>query len=991
MHLSLVTSRSRHGSAPPSFHLWIVGALSVALCGPVHGQTQAPGRSTLLEEAVRLQRSGDATALRQSIVVAEQALALSRSATDRALEAGARHVLGRSRYLLSDLEGAIKDYEAGLAIRRELMDVPGEATTRAYMASAYWAHGSHDRALEEYSKAAALAESVGDAALTAYALNGTGNVYQSRGDPIASAAAYERARELWARANDSGGEGIALNNLGALHETLGETQTALRMYREALPRLRDAREPRRAAVALENMGALNVGLGRTEQARSFLRQALELARATGDRRGEARTRLSLGRAELGSGALNAASIQFARALTLARAVRDQDTEGDVLHATGDFLAASGRQQEALKAFSDARTLHAAVGSVRGEAHDIHATGGSLRALGRMPAAAAAYEEALALRVSAGDRNGEADTRFELARVRAGQGRLDEARALMEQCLALVESVRSGLSVQNVSLAYFATVQRYYRSYVDLLMGSYRQDPSRRGDLQALDVITRARARGLLDLMHEAGADVMADVPPPLVARHLEVRRRISFSERRLAELQTGAERSRLERQIGELVDQAEALEAEMKESSPAYAALSRPLPASIQRTQQLLDGETTLLVYGMGDARMYAWTITRESVVAVDLADRAVVQRAAAAAARAFEASRLGGTVTGSGGGAAGDATALAHLSDVILRPLAGELRTPRVVIVADGPLESVPIGALPAPREVPSLLESRRRQPWLAVAGGYRPLMADRETTYLSSASMLAALRSATARRLPSDGTIRVFADPVFASDDPRVALSAGHTRRRQAGRAAPESSDSDLRADSLWLARLPSTRREAEAIAAVAGASARLSLDFDASRAAALELSSTRARIVHFATHAVVDERFPELGGVHLSRVTRDGKAQDGLLHLEDVYGLRLSAELVVLSACRTASGREVGGEGLVSLVRGFMAAGAQRVVASLWSVDDAATAELMSAFYTALLRDGLPPAAALREAQRHVRAQPRWSAPFYWAAFVLQGDWQ
>jgi CHAT domain-containing protein len=122
----------------------------------------------------------------------------------------------------------------------------------------------------------------------------------------------------------------------------------------------------------------------------------------------------------------------------------------------------------------------------------------------------------------------------------------------------------------------------------------------------------------------------------------------------------------------------------------------------------------------------------------------------------------------------------------------------------------------------------------------------------------------------------------------------------------------------------------------------------------------------------------------------VDRNGNPTDGFLRLHEVYDLSLAADLVVLSGCRTALGKEVKGEGLLGLTRGFLYAGASRVMASLWPVRDRATAELMRRFYRGLLQDGLPPAAALRAAQRSLRRDPRWRDPFYWAPFILQGDW-
>jgi CHAT domain-containing protein len=148
---------------------------------------------------------------------------------------------------------------------------------------------------------------------------------------------------------------------------------------------------------------------------------------------------------------------------------------------------------------------------------------------------------------------------------------------------------------------------------------------------------------------------------------------------------------------------------------------------------------------------------------------------------------------------------------------------------------------------------------------------------------------------------------------------------------------------------------------------------------------------RIVHFATHGVFDNENPGLSGVALSMFDAGGRPQDGFLRLHDIYGLRLPVDLVVLSACDTALGKPLRGEGLVGVVRGFMHAGAARVVASLWKVDDDATGELMGRFYGEMLQNGRAPAAALRQAQIAMWQQDTWRAPYYWAAFVLQGEWR
>jgi CHAT domain-containing protein len=166
---------------------------------------------------------------------------------------------------------------------------------------------------------------------------------------------------------------------------------------------------------------------------------------------------------------------------------------------------------------------------------------------------------------------------------------------------------------------------------------------------------------------------------------------------------------------------------------------------------------------------------------------------------------------------------------------------------------------------------------------------------------------------------------------------------------------------------------------------------MDFDASLSTIHSPALADYRILHLATHGFVNPAHPELSGLVLSLVDANGRSRSGFLRAHDIFNLELGAELVVLSACRSALGAEIRGEGLMSITRGFMYAGASRVMASLWKVDDEATAELMQRFYTAHVKMRLTAAAALRQAQLEMSASSRWSSPRYWAAFVLQGEWR
>lgn len=319
-------------------------------------------------------------------------------------------------------------------------------------------------------------------------------------------------------------------------------------------------------------------------------------------------------------------------------------------------------------------------------------------------------------------------------------------------------------------------------------------------------------------------------------------------------------------------------------------------------------------------------------------------------------------------------------LSEIVLGPVAQLLGSKRLVFVCEGALQYIPFSALPLP----------------GTNTGDVPLIVKHEIVNLPSASILAELRTQEAGRRKAGNAVAILADPVFDAGDERLAVS---TRTDSLSFPSVVSSDLNRSADDVGLTRggktylspLLYTRKEAVAVMAVTPpGKVMLALDFEANRRTATSPSLARYSIIHFATHGILDNHHPELSGLVLSLVNKKGKTQDGFLKLQDIYSLKLPVELVVLSGCQTGLGEQINGEGLIGLTRGFMYAGASRVVASLWSVSDVATASLMGDFYRAMERDGMRPAAALRAAQIRMWKQKQWSFPYYWAGFEIQGEW-
>jgi CHAT domain-containing protein len=400
--------------------------------------------------------------------------------------------------------------------------------------------------------------------------------------------------------------------------------------------------------------------------------------------------------------------------------------------------------------------------------------------------------------------------------------------------------------------------------------------------------------------------------------------------------------------------------------------------------QKQLDENTVVLEYSLGDERSYLWAVTQNSLKTYELPKRDEITKVAQQVYQSLGARSVVKSVETPAQRQARIAAADeqfqkagSELTRMIIAPALAELGTKRLVVVADGALQYVPFAAL--------------------AVNGSRPLVVDHEIVSLPSASALAIQRQTLANRQPAPKGIAVVADPVFSTADVRF-RSSGQAKD-VAHASASTANDTRIlehlsggaKNGQLAIRRLPFTRQEADQILAVAPAGANFkAIDFRANRALATSGELSQYRYVHFATHGYLDTTRAGLSAIVLSMIDEQGKPQDGFLRAHDIYNLKLPAELVVLSACETGLGKEVRGEGIEGLTRGFMYAGARRVVVSLWNVNDKATASLMQRLYLGMLRGKKTPAAALRAAQIEMLRSKQWQSPYYWAPFVMQGEW-
>jgi len=919
------------------------------------------------------------TTLRENSKALEEctrALRLSQRTGNRRAEARALSTFGEMSYWAGDLQKAIAHYQESLVLWRALNDIRGQAQTYTYL----------------------------------------GYSYSDLGQVNEASDFYEQALSLWRASRDRRGEAIAHIAVGRLYERMGESQKALSVFAEVLPAIRSIGDTEWEASAINGMAYIYNRLGQEKKAIEFYLQSLALFRRIGNRGAEAGTLGEVGRIYFSVGNTEKAIEYLEQSSTMFKALGARRMEFVQLKDIGRVYEALGNVSRALENYQRAGAFFHVTKDLRNEAISLTLAGGVYEAKGRYQLALEHYNKALPLFRQAVSSISEATTLYKIAHLERKRGSLAQAQAKIESALELSESVRAKVASPELRASYLASVRQQYELYVDVLM--CQRNGNEEFEAQAFEVSEQAHARSLLEALKEARSDIRAGIDRALIERQRLLGQSLNAKAARRAQLVSGKanqdEVFALDREIDQLSDDYEALEGQIRAQSPRYAALTQPQPLSLRAIQQMLENDSVLLEYALGDERSYVWAVWRSEVSSFELPGRVQIEGAARKLYKLLTANQpvAGETleerrarVVDSDARIASETTAFSRL---VLGPVLSRLGNKRLIIVPDGALQYIPFQALTVPasaRDGNARRQTRTNdltedQIW---AGEQVPLIIDHEIVNEPSASALALVMGDAAQRKRPPNSVAVFANPVFEADDPRVnPTGTPQTQNEHQDLAAniekpsPKSQVQEAFRDVGFgegtnIPPLPASREEADAIMSVAPWRSGLkAVGFDASRATITGTDLGQYRVVHFATHGFVDYEHPELSGLVLSLVDQQGRSQEGFLRMHDIYNLKLPVDLVVLSACNTALGKDVKGEGLIGLTRGFMYAGAGGVAASLWKVDDEATAELMKHFYEGMFKRGLTPAAALREAQIAMWSQKRWHSPYYWAAFVLQGQY-
>jgi CHAT domain-containing protein/tetratricopeptide (TPR) repeat protein len=877
------------------------------------------------------------------------------------------HNLGSVAYDRGDSEQAGEYYRQAFEIRNRL--APGSlALAASYTSLGLVARRQGDLSKwDEYEqKAFEIRKKLAPESFpVAASLNNLGMIAEARGDLTKAEGYYLQALDLKQKLVPGSLSVVGgLINLGNVEGLRGDLDKAEQYYRQALEiQQRVAPQSLNIAGIFGNLGKLEQYRGNLEKSEQYYRKTLEIQQ-----------RLTPG------------------SLSMAAGLNDL---GEVAEARGDLATAAEYYHQSL-------TIREKLAPESlSAAESFQSLGNVSRRLGDTAKAEQYYRQAVALREKlAPGSMVHAESLAAVASMLRDQQQPENAARLYAMAVSALENQTSHLGgSEEVRSSFGAQHSDIYRAYVDLLLMQKR--PAR-----AFEMLERSRARILLEMLAAAHVDVRKGADPSLLEQERSLRESLAAKTDRRLRLLAGKNSEKqvasFTKEIEDLEKQYQDVENRLRLSSPAYAALTQPQPLSAEDMQrELLDPGTLLLEYSLGEERSHVFVVSRDSLEAIELPKRAAIEQTArrlysALALRSRHASADPHVQQAKMLRADSEGRrAAAELSAMILAPLRELLTGKRLLIVADGALHYIPFAALPSPSK--------------ARADAAVPLIVGHEIVNLPSASALAEIRRAVASRAlqtHAQREVAVLADPVFDAADERVAgASKAAISKPLPGEKASQSTSAERLSRSVadmgmlaergsrgYLERLLYTRQEARAIMNVTPrGQAMQALDFRASRATAMSPELARYRIIHFATHGLMDGKHPELSGLVLSLVDREGRRQDGFLGLDDIYNLNLPADLVVLSGCQTGLGEQINGEGVIGLTRGFMYAGASRVVASLWNVDDLATSQLMARFYRAMEEGKMRPAAALRQAQMEMWKQRASNSLYYWAGFQIQGEWK
>ncbi|HEY0763193.1 MAG TPA: CHAT domain-containing tetratricopeptide repeat protein [Pyrinomonadaceae bacterium] len=838
-------------------------------------------------------------------------------------------------------------------------------------------HSDRDLALLTAKDSLVVWQSVNSKWGMAKAYMTIGDYQLSQNELEAATESLEAALGLWKELNVPAEQGEALINMGFIAYRRGAWQNSILLLSQAQSLLDEQAEPYRMGQITGGLAEAFIESGLPEIGLEKLKLATEYFRRANSPRALIVMYWDIGKAHYLNGnydrALENLNLGWSEAQSIDEPIFGAlcaEYLGRTYTAIHDYGKALQHYQWALSRYGTSNPMEAArTTALVGQVHQLQ---------GRLPQARQQYVRVLSAFRRLGDQLNESATLYALGRLELEANRLDIAEDYLNKSIQATENIRRVSTSNDLAAAFSASVHDRYQSFVECLLRKQQLHPSAEVLREAFEKTEFARGRSLIEFLNATQTNIGGSAEPALAETERRLRQQLRVKEDYRVTLLArqyhkeelvalDSEINRLDADYRQVIDQ-------IKTRNVLYDQITQPRAWDLSQIQQkvIVDDDTVLLEYSLGPDRSHVFALTRNELTSFDLPAESAITAAAGTLYQLLSGDQKSTKVELDEAGQ--------KLAGLILAPVAAKLDKRRLIIVADGALHYIPFQMLPSPLND-------------------EPLVATHEIINAPSATILGQLQQDAAQRRAPKNIVAAFGDPVFDSNYAVQKINASENN------SAPEQNLDDYRSQSFTrnfelagdsvdpskIQPLFYARKELMYLRGQAGEASLVATGFAASLETLKTTDLSQYAILHLATHGVLDPKRPENSGFFLSMVGADGKRKNGFVSLDDIYGLRAPVDLVVLSACRTGLGKEMRGEGMIGLTRGFMYAGASSVLASLWKVDDEATAELMKRFYTNLLERKLPPAAALREAQNSFRGDSVWNSPYYWAAFTIQGDYR
>ena len=850
----------------------------------------------------------------------------------------------------------------------------------------YYARNDLTHSLDSYKDAIELWKEVKYVKQEANTLLNLAYLYLKQNEYSTGFDALNSALAKWREVDDLRGQAFTYKAIGRFYNEINEKQKALDSFQKAEKLFADDLDYAEKASLFNGIAKVYESFGEWKLAMSYRIRAFELFQKEDHLYGQLATLPDLAKLSYLTEDFSSSENYLLKGEKLASKIKDNFYLALVYEQFGNLYLKKDEFEKSLTYFQKSLSSFQAKSQKRQTSRVLKKIGQIYKNQSDIAAARQYFLESLELNKQVKDKFDEADTLYHLAQIDHLENKEMNALFSMQSSINVTESFYADILNSKLKSTYISNVFDRYKFYINLLMKMHKQSPNENYAIEALQAAEKARARSMLENLSLSEANFTKDADAETVKREKEIRVLLNAKADKLTDLLSGnagkAETEKLDNEINELKHELEELKATLKRNSPIYSAIKNPAPFDVTEFQKnVLDENSLLLEFSFGKEESYLWLVGKNELSSYVLPPREQIEsrienlRELLATremkqdetiedyqARVSEAENIYDYES-------------KQLSDELFGQIADRLSNNRLIIVPDGKLHYFPIAALPFPNST-----------------GNEPILLTNEIIYEPSAAMLALLMQNGKNSSAAPKNLIVFSDPIFSSQDARIAAVAEIESAIQ-----PETNllmtEKSRFAESLTsLVRLNASRDEADAIVEIIGDAESNALSgAAAARERALDASIADYKIIHFATHGLINEDRPELSGIVLSQIDENGQSRNGVVRLQDIYAMNLSADAVVLSACSTGIGKEVKGEGLMSLNNAFLQVGAKSVVSSLWKIDDYAARELMKNFYRELSSGTVTTAEALRRAQINLRRNPQYQSPFYWAAFTVQGDFQ